>query len=559
MLNCCIERKIARANLSYVSAENSEDSDDEFFDATDQEEFEERRKGKYCPWDRPVGRLSPFANLKLIKTGDLLYIPFTQDPVLKTEDQLEEDTDILLKLGTNNEASQLRARIMSASLLSDMQSFKAANPGAVLEDFIRWYSPRDWIQAEELDEYGQKQGALSQRMQLEGNIWMEMWQNSKPVPAHRQKRLFDDTKEAEKVLQFLELRTVGQIAELILPVLSHATISRLIVEAESLTEEFAKDLLPRTSSLARQCEKISRDIQFQPNKFEAFIQETIDLEMSISQFNSLQYKLNPHRLDDYLVNKCIVRNYAFKTDLKIKWVRPEKIPCYKPQKSGDLAGIPEQDKGQYLLEFRNSKELESANEHVKRLFTLEFNPSKCTKKAYRQASTDLVRSHDFDHSSIEVRLARWTGYIRAWQEVVERFPRNQRLKVCLKELIDKRKKHLKYLRRWDYKKFEWLIEQLNIVYKPPPSEFHWITRKESLVKLTDKFCENIKQERLNTLRLKFESEQPAFLDEKIRSLEFIRNEQKDCGVDVTVQDEEIDKVKKQLEELKSKTVVTEEY
>ncbi|ERL93606.1 hypothetical protein D910_10894 [Dendroctonus ponderosae] len=298
MLNCCIERKIARANLSYVSAENSEDSDDEFFDATDQEEFEERRKGKYCPWDRPVGRLSPFANLKLIKTGDLLYIPFTQDPVLKTEDQLEEDTDILLKLGTNNEASQLRARIMSASLLSDMQSFKAANPGAV-------YSPRDWIQAEELDEYGQKQGALSQRMQLEGNIWMEMWQNSKPVPAHRQKRLFDDTKEAEKVLQFLELRTVGQIAELILPVLSHATISRLIVEAESLTEEFAKDLLPRTSSLARQCEKISRDIQFQPNKFEAFIQETIDLEMSISQFNSLQYKLNPHRLDDYLVNKCI--------------------------------------------------------------------------------------------------------------------------------------------------------------------------------------------------------------------------------------------------------------
>lgn len=61
------------------------------------------------------------------------------------------------------------------------------------------------------------------------------------------------------------------------------------------------------------------------------------------------------------------------------------------------------------------------------------------------------------------------------------------------------------------------------------------------------------------LRLKFESEQPAFLEEKIRALEFIRNEQKDCGVDVTVQDEEVDKVKKQLEELKLKTVTTEEY
>lgn len=37
---------------------------------------------------------------------------------------------------------------MSASLLSDMESFKAANPNGKLEDFIRWYSPRDWIEEE---------------------------------------------------------------------------------------------------------------------------------------------------------------------------------------------------------------------------------------------------------------------------------------------------------------------------------------------------------------------------------------------------------------------------
>lgn len=35
---------------------------------------------------------------------------------------------------------------MSASLLSDMESFKAANPNGKLADFIRWYSPRDWIE-----------------------------------------------------------------------------------------------------------------------------------------------------------------------------------------------------------------------------------------------------------------------------------------------------------------------------------------------------------------------------------------------------------------------------
>lgn len=39
----------------------------------------------------------------------------------------------------------MRARMQSACLLSDMEAFKAANPGCCLGDFVRWYSPRDWI------------------------------------------------------------------------------------------------------------------------------------------------------------------------------------------------------------------------------------------------------------------------------------------------------------------------------------------------------------------------------------------------------------------------------
>lgn len=64
-----------------------------------------------------------------MKTGDTLYIPVTQEPVPKTEDQLEEDTDILLQLGSDAQGTELRAKMMSASLLSDIESFKAANPG----------------------------------------------------------------------------------------------------------------------------------------------------------------------------------------------------------------------------------------------------------------------------------------------------------------------------------------------------------------------------------------------------------------------------------------------
>lgn len=36
------------------------------------------------------------------------------------------------------------------------------------------------------------------------------------------------------------------------------------------------------------------------------------------------------------------------------------------------------------------------------------------------------------------------------------------------ELIDRRKQLLKFLRQYDYKKFEWILEKLNIEYKGHP-------------------------------------------------------------------------------------------
>jgi len=78
---------------------------------------------------------------------------------------------------------------MSASLLSDMESFKAANPTGKLEDFIRWYSPRDWIENTEDD---CKKGQLSTRMLIPGNTWQVVWETAKPVPARRQVFNFND-------------------------------------------------------------------------------------------------------------------------------------------------------------------------------------------------------------------------------------------------------------------------------------------------------------------------------------------------------------------------------
>ncbi|CAI7854247.1 unnamed protein product, partial [Closterium sp. NIES-54] len=75
-------------------------------------------------------------SLQLLETGEPLCIPVTQDGPLMTESSVRESEELIMRtksFGTGHK-----------QLFSDMQSFKAANPGCVLEDFVRWYSPPDW-------------------------------------------------------------------------------------------------------------------------------------------------------------------------------------------------------------------------------------------------------------------------------------------------------------------------------------------------------------------------------------------------------------------------------
>lgn len=143
-----------------------------------------------------------------------------------------------------------------------------------------------------------------------------------------------------------------------------------------------------------------------------------------------------------------------------------------------------------------------------------------------------------------------TVTIRRFQEHMENFPRDKKIKVDLKELIDKRKKFLKYLRRWDYKRFEWVLEKLDLVFKPHPPNYHWITRKESLVKLTDIHCDGLRTEKLESFKKNLKSQQIDFLEKKVKNLQLIRKEQIACSVPVTVTEEEISRESARLEKLK---------
>ncbi|XP_010604488.1 rab3 GTPase-activating protein catalytic subunit isoform X2 [Fukomys damarensis] len=340
MLNCCIERKKARDEGKKISTSDTvtstrpgdsgrigdqlgpdhlkdtekgevvkswdswSDSEEEFFEClSDTEELkgngqESGKKGG--PKDvanlKPEGRLYQHGKLTLLHNGEPLYIPVTQEPAPMTEDLLEEQSEVLAKLGTSAEGAHLRARMQSACLLSDMESFKAANPGCLLEDFVRWYSPRDYIEEEVTDDKGNVvlKGELSARMKIPSNMWVEAWETAKPIPARRQRRLFDDTREAEKVLHYLAIQKPADLARHLLPCVIHAAVVK-VKEEESLEN------ISSVKKIIRQIISHSSKVLHFPNpedkKLEEIIHQIISVEAIIARARSLKAKFGTEKCE----------------------------------------------------------------------------------------------------------------------------------------------------------------------------------------------------------------------------------------------------------------------
>ncbi|KAJ9153798.1 hypothetical protein P3X46_027200 [Hevea brasiliensis] len=159
-----------------------------------------------------LGTDRPADNLTILETGEPVYSPITQEGPLLTEDLIRENEEFVLRTGSVGAGC--------SQLLSDMQAFKAANPGCILEDFVRWHSPPDWTdipdEANEFSEGGDAsstRGQLSRRMQKEGNLWRELWETAKAVPAIKQAPLFDEDLAAEDILHDLEELSPSELFE----------------------------------------------------------------------------------------------------------------------------------------------------------------------------------------------------------------------------------------------------------------------------------------------------------------------------------------------------------
>ncbi|KAJ3123990.1 Rab3 GTPase-activating protein catalytic subunit [Physocladia obscura] len=200
--------------------------------------------------DVAEGALRPVElGLKIFATGALMMVPEVQENGVMTEDMIADHERVLLALGTSKEATTIRAKMQTGQLKSDMESFKAANPRASLEDFVRWHSPRDW----EINDSAPNGGKLSARMMDPGNLWQELWLAARRIPASRQKPLFEYEKEGEKVFLFLEDLTMNGIDDLffhLLPTLFFVAYDAIVSNPlVSQIPTLSKQVLPLTNQI----------------------------------------------------------------------------------------------------------------------------------------------------------------------------------------------------------------------------------------------------------------------------------------------------------------------
>ncbi|KAG0712143.1 28S ribosomal protein S15, mitochondrial [Chionoecetes opilio] len=240
------------------------------------------------------------------------------------------------------------------------------------------------------------------------------------------------------------------------------------------------------------------------------------------------------------------RCYAMRQELteqNIVWRRPEHVPSWKPEKSGDLEPYEEPKLERTKIKFLPVKDaLEKADDVTKLLLTLKYGTIFERVRATRYDVMRDVQRHQYDTGSMETTIAMLTVRIRKSQQELLTTTRGLkhtvRQRVTLQETIAYRKKLLKHLRRMDYKKFEWVIAKLGILYRPPPRYVRFVTRKISLRKLVRHYGQDLRRERLEVYRLALEGRKADFQAEKAEALKWIAETETSLGMPVSVEVEE---------------------
>lgn len=176
----------------------------------------QRRRGARCP----------VYGVSLVASHDQLYAPYLQRSAPVTDDTILERSFMLSPCREKplavHDRIEIAQRLQKPKLLSDMRAFKAANPGAVFQDFIAWYGNP----GNPLEDYGDESmldpvqpnnsSKISAAVKLDNaseaiqiltatrDFFSASWDEASPCAAIDQEPLFDAFSTIEMVLDSFE-------------------------------------------------------------------------------------------------------------------------------------------------------------------------------------------------------------------------------------------------------------------------------------------------------------------------------------------------------------------
>ncbi len=308
MLNWCIKQRRERNETAKRAALGGWASTDFASVSDDESGGEENKSSKeeHASRGEGVKRVLPLSLLQ--NAAVRMNEPETQDQsAVTTEDIIEEQQQLMMSLGDDKRGSEMRSEMQSRSLLSDMEAFRAANPDCVLEDFVRWHSPRDWLVADavadaplgchngewvyEVAEGKRQCGKLSSRMGEAGNLWKRLWQESRPIPVSRQKPLIDHVREGERILNLFEHMSPFQLLQESILVSLTSTWHMFMAYPASQVPVVSRQIANLAAALIEVGGTRGYVGEFGPEDLAASVAELEKLEAIASRATSLQCKL----------------------------------------------------------------------------------------------------------------------------------------------------------------------------------------------------------------------------------------------------------------------------
>ncbi|NWX31166.1 RT15 protein, partial [Notiomystis cincta] len=161
-------------------------------------------------------------------------------------------------------------------------------------------------------------------------------------------------------------------------------------------------------------------------------------------------------------------------------------------------------------DYANLPIMNSVDDVVKRLLSLEMASQKEKMKVKTQQLVEKVRRSPSDNGSFELlslpfAVAVLTAKIRTLEEHLQRHPKDKKNRRCLLMELDRRRRMLGYLRRVNYGTFERTCARLGVQHSPPQPYSRrvtkrWLVKKALCVKVFQekqklKAAERLKQRR----------------------------------------------------------------